>query len=354
MNGYSPIGDINSGDQSFGARRPYLVDGDYNLEVERCVERGRGAEKSFVIEATVLESNAPERPPGTQVAIFIDMTNTDTRGKHLCAFLASCHGIDPMTLPKNSTATPWDGQPWAGYVVYAYSEQNPYAKRRIHVNAQSIFTREGKPFTLNSYSPYGSKQIGVRNLGPAFGAQQAREQQQQAPAGPPGAAPGFQAPAPQPGGPPAGFGTPAPLGGFQPPQQAPGAPGAAPPAGWGPQPSFPAGAPQPGFQPQPAPQPGFQPQPAPQPGFQPQPAPQPGFQPQPAPQPGYAPAPQYQGPPQYQQPAPQQAPQYQQPPQQQPQYQQPPQQQPPQQQPPQYQQPGQPPQFGGPWGGGQR
>jgi hypothetical protein len=34
-------GEINSGDQSFGARLPYLLDGDYNLEVSRVMIRGR-------------------------------------------------------------------------------------------------------------------------------------------------------------------------------------------------------------------------------------------------------------------------------------------------------------------------
>lgn len=305
---YNPLSGMTSGDQTFGARRPYLLDGDFNLEIERCVIRGRG-EPSYLIEVTVLESNVPERPPGTQCVIFIDINNVDTRGKHLCAFIASAYGYEPTSLPKDSQVTPWDGQQWSGYAMWAASEQNPFAKKRLFCNVQTISTRAGSPWTMHTFSPYGAKPIGVRMFGPAFG----QQQQAQAPQGaaPAGAAPGgFQQPMPQPGVPPQGFGV-APMppqgGGFAPPAQQP-AP-AAPPAGWSAAPSFPQGAPQPAFQPQP--QPGYQqpsqqvyqqPYQPPQQGHQPPQPPQQGYQPPQPPQQGYQPQQPQQ--PQQQQPAP--------------------------------------------------
>lgn len=322
--------DVTSGDQSIGARRPYLLDGDYKLEIERCTVKGRN-DPDYLIEVKVLESNVPDRPTGFQAVIFIDMSNRDMFGKHVCALIASVFGTDPMTLPKNSQTPPWDPQqPWSGYIGWSVSEQNPFAKKQIFCNVTSVWTQKNTPFTLHTFSPIGLKQISaVRQVGPAFEASQQRQQGMQAAAGAPagaapggfvmpgapaganpfgGGAPGFAAPMAQPGMPPQGFGAPgmapmppagmpmgqpAPLGGFQPPAGAP-APQGAPPAGWGAQPSMPA--PQPGM-----PQGGYpqQPQGVPVQGYPQQPQmPQGGYpmqQPQGVPMQGYPQQPQQPG-----------------------------------------------------------
>jgi len=260
-------GEINSGDQSFGARLPYLVDGDFNLEISKVQIRGR-KEPFYIIEVDVLESNAPDRPAGAKCVAMIDLTKVDTRGKHICSFIAAAFGVDPLTLPKNSVSTPWDGQSWNAYMDWTAGEQNPIAKRRVTCNVTTTKTQAGGDFSLHTWSVFDPN----KKLPP-------RVVQQYAPQGAPAqgvfAAPGapqgggFQAPPPQPNAAPQGFqqggfqapmppqGQP-PLGGFAPP----GAPQGQPPAGWG------GGAPMPqqgGFQ---QPQQGF---PAQQPqggGFQ--------------------------------------------------------------------------------------
>jgi hypothetical protein len=284
-------GEINSGDQSFGARLPYLVDGDFNLEISKVQIRGR-KEPFYIVEVDVLESNTPDRPAGAKCVAMIDLTKVDTRGKHICSFIAAAFGYDPLTLPKNSVSTPWDGQSWNDYMNWTSSEQNPLAKRRVRCNVTTTKTQAGGDFSLHTWSVFDPQ----AKLPP-------RVVQQYAPQGAPTpgvfAAPGapqgggFQAPPPQPNAAPQGFQQggfqapmPAqgqPLGGFAPPGVPamapsvvgmPGMPGqpqqGQPPAGWG------GGAPMPqqGFQ---QPQGGFQPQQPPQGGFQPQ-QPQGGFQ----------------------------------------------------------------------------
>ncbi len=225
--GYNPFGDLNSGDQSFGARHPYLEEGDYKLLVKRCSTRGRSGKSFFVAEVEVLESNVPSRPAGITCSYFVDLSNIDTRGRHMAGFLASVFGVDPGTLKKDSTTTPWDGRTWTEYAGWSVSEANPLAGRKVGCRVQEIAKKDGDPFSLHTFSPYETMIIpAVRTVTPKV---------EPAPAdlarmGVGGGAPGFMAPPPMPGaapqgfGPPAGFNPaaagaagPAPLGGFAPP-----------------------------------------------------------------------------------------------------------------------------------------
>jgi hypothetical protein len=293
MYGQNPFSGITSGDQAGGARYPFLggdkgdpLNGDYKLNIHQIVIRGRG-KPNYIVEVDILESNQPQRPPGMRCVCFIDITNADTRGKHLCGLISSIYGYDPLTLPKDSAVAPWtelvNGQQvnvaWADYIQWSCSEQNPFANRKVGCNVRTTETAAGNDFSLHTWIPY-DKMI-IPAAAPITVARPVPQMQQpmQLQGGgfaPPGSAPGF-APAPQ----QPGFAPQQPQPSFGPPQQ----PGFAPQQ---PQPSF--GPPQqPGFGPTfgPVPQ-------QPQPGFAPAPQqPQPGFAPaSQQPQPGFAPAPQ--------------------------------------------------------------
>lgn len=230
MTDHSVFEGLNTGDPSFGARHPFLLEGDYKLNIESVSLRGR-QKPLFVIEASILESSNPERPVGMICACFIDMSNRDTRGKHVTGFIAAVYGTEPTSLPKDSTTTPWDNQPWSSYASWITSEQNPFKGKQVGCRVNVVKTKAADDFSLHTWVPFASMKVA-----------QTRYAAAQAPVL---AGAGFQAPAPQPGVAPQGWAGPAaapqaalpqaapaaPLGGFQPPAAAQ-APQAAPPAGW--------------------------------------------------------------------------------------------------------------------------
>lgn len=289
---------LSSGDQSQGgARYPFLggggdgeppYNGSYKLRIVRQkVTRGQ----QYITEVDILESNQEARPPGMRCSCFIDMKQIDLRGKHVAALVSAIHGVDPQTLPPNTTLAPWPDQnhggrnlSWGEYVDLGAGERNYFAGAEVGCNVVVINkVRSEGLFSLHNWVPI---QMMVVPSTPAPAPPMLRA------AAPPRMGQGFggfgqQQP------PPAGFGQPAPqpngFGGVPVPGYGPPGGGFAPPNfGGAPQyPQQPAqGFPQPQQQPQqPYPQQGFggPQQPAqgfPQPQQQPQqPYPQQGFPP---------------------------------------------------------------------------
>jgi hypothetical protein len=178
---------LDSGDQSIGARYPFLEDGTHRLVIHRIAVRGR-SKAMFIIESEVLETNNTECPPGSRRSSFIDLTNADMRGKNIAGFLAAVFGVEPTTLAKGSTTTPWDGRTWTEYAAWSASEQNPLAGRKVDAFVQTIQTQEGSDFSAHNWSP-----AGTLTMQPPISIPSASKTQR-APAGPQGAAPGFTPP----------------------------------------------------------------------------------------------------------------------------------------------------------------
>jgi hypothetical protein len=121
--------------------------------------QSRAGKALFIIESDILESNNPMSPAGLRVSSFIDMSNMDTRGRHISAFITAVHGFDPSSLPKESPVAPWQDQqtgqsmPWDYYALQAVHDTNPWQGREVGVNVQTIKTQAGRDFSLHTWVP---------------------------------------------------------------------------------------------------------------------------------------------------------------------------------------------------------
>lgn len=156
----NPFAGMTSGDQTSGTRHPFLggdkgeaLEGDYKLLVKRVAVRGR-QKPYYIIEVQIEESNQPQRPVGMTCSCFIDLTNTDMRGKNISGFISAVFGVDPTTLEKDSAATPWDGQEWGAYAQWSVAEDNPLAERKIGCRVMTTITKNNTEFSVHNWVPY--------------------------------------------------------------------------------------------------------------------------------------------------------------------------------------------------------
>lgn len=274
----NPFQGMTSGDQSGGARYPFLgssgkgddavsFNGDYKLKIVGLkFKRTRQSNKpNYIVEAEIMESNQPERPPGMICSIFIDLGNPDTGFRHLAAFLASVYGYEPTKLPKDSQTAPWNdeatGHPaeWMATAMRSIQADQPFVGHEVGCHVTQIILGNGKPWSLHTWVPIsaltvppsppplliqktiapmmgqGGQMAGQMTPQPPPEAINAQPQQQYAPQGPPPLQlPQGQQYAPQ--GPPQ---APPQQQGFPQPQQAP---QGSPPQGGPPAPPLPTGS----------------------------------------------------------------------------------------------------------------
>jgi hypothetical protein len=165
--GGDPFVGLTSGDPS-ASRNPFLEEGSYKLKLVACKFKASRAGKSlYIIETEILQSNNPARPPGMHCSSFIDLSNRDTAGRHLAAFVTAIHGYDPTQLPKETPVAPWVEQAtgrqmtWAEYAKHSIHDSNPWAGREIGCNVQSIETKAGNDFSLHTWIPASKQVIGA-------------------------------------------------------------------------------------------------------------------------------------------------------------------------------------------------
>jgi len=214
----NPFAGMTSGDQTSGTRHPFLggdrgeaLEGDYKLVIKRVAVRGR-QKPYYIIEVLIEESNQPQRPVGMTCSCFIDLTNTDMRGKNISGFIAAAYGVDPTTLEKDSTATPWDGQEWGEYAQWSAGDANPFAERKIGCRVMTTITKNNTEFSVHNWVPYDMMVIPARTFAqpravlpqPGIPATGFGQTGAFTPPAPPGAAPQPN-PAPQGGFKPGGF-----------------------------------------------------------------------------------------------------------------------------------------------------
>ncbi len=231
--GANPFAGITSGDPS-AARHPFLEDGAYMLKVHAVkFKQSRAGKMLYIIETDVMASNNPMRPVGLRVSSFIDMSNMDTRGRHIAGFTAAIYGVDPESLPKESPNAPWVDQQtgqamaWSHYAEMSIHDSNPWQGIELGCHVQTVPTNAGGTFSLHTWVPAGKMVIPA--AAPAAAPLPAQTgapagwngQQQVLPGGPPAGALPAGPPQPPPGGPQAA--PPLPPGPPQgPPQAAPG------------------------------------------------------------------------------------------------------------------------------------
>jgi hypothetical protein len=180
----NPFQGLTSGDPS-ATRHPFLKDGSYKLALHAVkFVQSRGGKALYIIESDITASNNPLSPVGMRVSSFIDMSNMDTRGRHIASFVTATHGYDPSTLPKDSPNAPWaDPQtsqqmPWDYYAMQSVHDTNPWQGREVGVHVQTIKTQAGRDFSLHTWVP-------IQSMGELVAAAQpvpeAAPQQQEAP-----------------------------------------------------------------------------------------------------------------------------------------------------------------------------
>jgi hypothetical protein len=243
-----PFAGLNSGEPI--ERHPYLNPGyAYKLRIHaiRMKPQRQGGKLLYIIEHDILETNDPQLPAGSRASSMIDMSNINMRGINMAKFVSAVHGVDPGSIPQNSTVAPWQdaatGQQreWSDYARESIHDTNPWAGREVGCRTEATTTQGNKPFTVHNWCPIDDLEIPVAAA--AFPAQPPQQPQQ-----------AWQPQQPHQPQQPQG----APQGGYAPqqPQQAP------------------QGAPQGGYAPQQPQQGGYAPQQPQQGGHAPQQAPQ--------------------------------------------------------------------------------
>jgi hypothetical protein len=138
-----------------GTRNPYLLDGDYLLEILRTLVSGRKG--SFVAEFQIHQSSNPDRAVGTKASWIQSMSDPDVAYPSIKRFIAcACGvgsdaevealGIDFVEL-INACASDTEQ-------ASSVFPPNPLKARLVVARVAGILTRENKPFTRHDFHPY--------------------------------------------------------------------------------------------------------------------------------------------------------------------------------------------------------
>ncbi len=122
-----------------GGRNPYLLDGQYLLEVEKiAVIKSREKKTLFLIEFKVLTSTNPDRPEGLMVSwmtnLDLDMGPISTKRA-----LAAISGIDPNSDAANVEIT-------SDVCRLAVSDENPFKGSQVFAQAMTVKTKKNTDF----------------------------------------------------------------------------------------------------------------------------------------------------------------------------------------------------------------
>lgn len=259
----NPFFNLNGADPTGGNRYPFLQPGHHLLEIDKIsmIESRQKKKLLYIIECTLLATTSrdPSMQVGGKNSAMIDMSNVDTRDKHVKRLICAVLGSDPSLEQHKGTVAP-DGQPWDVHAVASIGATQPWRGKRVGCYSHNIETKSGDDFTVNDWLPETMIVPYLQGVGApgrtqqphqgGIGASGAPLQQPGAPQGYP--ANGYGGQSGQPGY--------VPQQGYAPPQTPPGQPQFTPPQG----PPQAAPAPQPGYggppQAQPAqgqPQPGY-------------------------------------------------------------------------------------------------
>ena len=129
-----------------GQRNPYLIEGDYLLEVEKIqLKKARDRRVFYLVEAKILESNNAERPIGMTVSWMTDV-DQDMGPINIKRFLAACIGIDPNSEEANTQVT-------SAAAKLSVSDEQPLTGEKVYVSVVATTTKSGKPFSEHRWQP---------------------------------------------------------------------------------------------------------------------------------------------------------------------------------------------------------
>lgn len=125
-----------------GGRNPYLLDGQYLLQVEKVQmiqTRPPARKRLFLVELKILTSTNPDRPEGLLVS-WMTNVDLDMAPVNIKRVVAAMSGIDPNSDEANTEIT--------GEVCrLAVSDENPFAGVQVFAQVQTVDTKKIDPVT---------------------------------------------------------------------------------------------------------------------------------------------------------------------------------------------------------------
>lgn len=122
-----------------GGRNPYLLDGQYMLEVLKIdMIKTRERKLFFLIEFKILTSTNPDRPEGLIVSWMCNMGN-DMSAINIKRVVAAMSGIDPNSDEANTEIT-------ADVCRLAVSDEQPMTGQQVFAQAQTVKTKKNTDF----------------------------------------------------------------------------------------------------------------------------------------------------------------------------------------------------------------
>lgn len=134
-------------DAQVGQGGVYFLPGKYLVKVLKCITlKSRKREDLFIVECEVVESDVPERKPGSKASWIVNFKQDAALG-NIKGFIAAANGIDPG---DESAVNEQVNLEICEYVV---SDENPLAGTLVGLVAVNKKTRAGSDFTLHMWEP---------------------------------------------------------------------------------------------------------------------------------------------------------------------------------------------------------
>lgn len=134
-------------DAQVGQGGVYFLPGKYLVKVLKCITlKSRKREDLFIVECEILESDVPERKPGTKASWIVNFKQDAALG-NIKGFIAAANGIDP----GNESAV--NEQVNMDICEYVVSDENPLAGTPVGLVCVNKKTRAGSDFTLHMWEP---------------------------------------------------------------------------------------------------------------------------------------------------------------------------------------------------------
>lgn len=130
-------------------KRPYLTEGNYRVRIDRMLFKAtRGKGDALIAEVTVVESDNPAHPVGSQRSWYQSFADKDIGGGAAREFTLAVLGYNPMGDPASFAAV--DTETALGQAV---DVGNTFAGREVLVACMQIMTKRNTPFTKHAWSP---------------------------------------------------------------------------------------------------------------------------------------------------------------------------------------------------------
>jgi hypothetical protein len=134
-------------DAQVGQGGVYFLPGIYKVRILKCITlKSRKREDLFIVECEVIESDVPERKPGSKASWIVNFKQDAALG-NIKGFIAAATGIDPGDTARVNEEVTLD------VCEYAVSDENPLAGSVLGLVAVNKKTRAGTDFTLHMWEP---------------------------------------------------------------------------------------------------------------------------------------------------------------------------------------------------------